>query len=152
AHKTNTCEPLIKQTTTAVMNPTETSLIDLGSINTNMATESSSETMPVPEAKTTDVSRETNSFLSNSISAAAGSTSSSEFLNTSAIGEDPKLTSNGVVYWVLGVVVIVLLVGLVAAVYCVRRFKKNSSYGTRQPKESIEAEVWSNNQTQNSSP
>ncbi|XP_038663915.1 lymphatic vessel endothelial hyaluronic acid receptor 1-like isoform X2 [Scyliorhinus canicula] len=99
AHKTNTCEPLMKQTRTAAMHPTKTSLIDLGSINTNMATEFSSETMPVPDAKTTHVSWETNSFLSTSISTAARSTSSSEFLNTSMRGEDHKLTSNGVIYW-----------------------------------------------------
>ncbi|XP_078076966.1 lymphatic vessel endothelial hyaluronic acid receptor 1-like [Mustelus asterias] len=150
AHKTNTCEPLIRQTTTTILNPTET---EMDSTNTNMVAGFSSETIPLPDAKTTRVPREINSFLSTSMGITDRSMATSGLHNTSAIVEDHHDPfSVRILYWVLGALIIALLVILIAGVYYIRKRKKNSSYRTGQPKEAIEAEVWNKSLIGNSSP
>ncbi|XP_041052749.1 lymphatic vessel endothelial hyaluronic acid receptor 1-like [Carcharodon carcharias] len=152
AQKTNTCEPLIMQTTTVIMNPTKILLMHLGSTDMKTVTESNSEPTPLPDTKTTRVPRETNSFLSAWINTTALSSTSSELLSTLTTAEDHKLSSDWII-WVLGMVVIGLFVVLVAVGVCyLRKRKKNFSYLTGYPKEAIEAEVWTNNLTENSSP
>ncbi|XP_067902810.1 RING finger protein 141 isoform X2 [Heterodontus francisci] len=116
AQKTNTCEPLIDQTTTTIMNLAETSLMDVDTTSMNTVTSFSSEPNPVQDIETTPVPQETNSFLSPSIDATSCSTPSSEPFNTPMIEEDTKLFRNRIIYWALGAMSFVLLVGVVAAV------------------------------------
>uniref|UniRef100_UPI00398ECEF1 lymphatic vessel endothelial hyaluronic acid receptor 1-like n=1 Tax=Pristiophorus japonicus TaxID=55135 RepID=UPI00398ECEF1 len=145
ARKTNTCEPFFFQTTTVIMNPTEMSEMDLGSTSTETVTVFSSESIPLLDTKTTRLPQETSTFLLSLISTTPCASVSAEPYNVPAIVQGNKVSRNRIIYCALGVVAIILLVVFVAVgVYYVRRRKKSFSYSsTGQPKEDIEAEVWS---------
>ncbi|XP_020377923.1 lymphatic vessel endothelial hyaluronic receptor 1b [Rhincodon typus] len=149
AKKMNTCE-LSTEQVVQFMNPTETSLTDLGHTNTNNGTEFSFESITPLDSRTL-VPWETNTFLSTSTDSIPQSTPSSESLCTTE--KSSKDSSNLIIFLALSLVAFILFVIFVATlVYCLRKRKKQFSYLHGQPKEAIEAEVWSNNLIENSSP
>ncbi|XP_059508059.1 lymphatic vessel endothelial hyaluronic acid receptor 1-like isoform X2 [Stegostoma tigrinum] len=149
ALKMNTCE-LSTEQVAQFTNPTETPLTDLGHTNTNNGTEFSFESI-APLDSRTSVPCETNTFLSTSTDSIPQSTSSSEPRSTTE--KSSKDSSNLIIFLALGLVAFILFVTFVATlVCCLRKRKKLFSYLHGQPKEAIEAEVWSNNLIENSSP
>ncbi|XP_072448560.1 lymphatic vessel endothelial hyaluronic acid receptor 1a isoform X1 [Chiloscyllium punctatum] len=147
AQKMNTCEPLTEHPT-MFTNPTETSLTDLDHANSN--NEFSFE-FTTPSDNRTLVPRKTNSFLSTSTDSTLHSAPSSESHSTAE--ESSKLSSSLIMHLALSLAAFILFVIFVATlVCCLRKRKKRFSYLPGQPKEAIEAEVWSNNLTENNSP